>query len=187
MGNTKNIIRAKAKYIRENLDTLNCSNKITEHIFSWDKFKNAKNVMLFYPIGSEFSLLKLLNNKEKSFFFPVVDGENIYPVLHDETKGFKVGSFGIKEPIGAKLTDYSTLDLILIPSLAADKNGHRLGYGKGYYDRFLEHIGPHCTKAVIIFSKLIFDELPIEEHDKTADYLVTELGINKTNYLILSD
>lgn len=181
MNNKKQNLRAKAKYIRKNLDVKFCSEKITEHLLTWKKFTHCKNIMLFYPKGSEFSLLDLLNDKTKSYFFPVVNGEDMCPVFYDESKGFKVGDFGIMEPVGPIMTDYSLIDLIIIPALAVDMNGYRMGYGKGFYDKFLENMPQSCTKIVPISSELVFNEIPYEAHDKKVDYLITEKGITEIN------
>lgn len=181
MNNNKQKTRAKAKYIRENLNVKFCSEKITEHVLTWGKFTSCKNIMLFYPKGSEFSLLDLLKDKTKSYFFPVVDGDNMYPVFYDENQGFKIGDFGVMEPVGVRISDYSLIDLIIIPALAVDMSGYRMGYGRGFYDRFLANLPPTCTKIVPIASELIFDNIPCESHDKKVDYLITEKGITEIN------
>ena len=152
---------------------------IVEHILSWDKYKNAKNVMLFYPLEYEISLLSLLNYKDKAFYFPVTDDE-IYPVRYSEESGFKTGKFSILEPIGEKLVDLNKLDLIFIPALAADKLGYRLGYGKGFYDRFLLKISTKTTKVVPVANQLYTEKLITESHDKKSDFVITENGIHRT-------
>jgi 5-formyltetrahydrofolate cyclo-ligase len=83
---------------------------------------------------------------------------------------------GILEPIGGERIDPDHLDLVLVPLLAADMEKNRLGYGLGFYDRFLE--GLTATKAGLMFSVSLSDErLPVSEFDVTLDYLITEEGI----------
>lgn len=176
----KKLFRIKAKDIRDNLDVLSISDNITKNILLWDEYKRAKNVMLFYPINSEISLLNLLNDNTKSFFFPSVDCGDIYPVKYSYEKGFKTGNFNVKEPVGEYLNDYSSIDLILIPALAVDLQGFRLGYGKGCYDRFLEHVKSDVIKAIPIASNLVFDTIPVEAHDKNVQFIVTENEIVST-------
>ncbi|RKX96232.1 MAG: 5-formyltetrahydrofolate cyclo-ligase, partial [Spirochaetes bacterium] len=72
--------------------------------------------------------------------------------------------------------DYSKLDLIIAPGLAFTKKGERLGYGGGYYDRFLSKYSeiPVCA---LTYEALITDSLPVKENDIAVDYLITEKGI----------
>ena len=83
--------------------------------------------------------------------------------------------------------NYNVLDLIFVPALAVDTAGSRLGYGKGYYDRFLEEISAQSITVVPIPSELIFKELPKEKHDKSVDYIISENGIITTNARLLGD
>ena len=187
MKNIKNILRNNAKIIRNNIEKEICSDQIVKYIKSWNIYKSSQNVMLFYPVCSEISLLELLKDTDKNFYFPVVDGDSMYPVLYDSRKGFKTGKYNIMEPVGEKLFDYSILDLIFVPALAVDMEGFRLGYGKGYYDRFLEHISDSCNKAVPISSKLIFDKLPRENHDRSVDYIISDKGLTIFSARLLGD
>lgn len=81
------------------------------------------------------------------------------------------GAFGILEPTGELFTDYDNIDLALIPGVAFDHEGHRMGRGRGYYDRFL----PRLTRAVkvgICHAWRIFPVIPAEEHDIAMDYVI---------------
>ncbi len=182
MKNKKSQLREKCKFIRNTLPKSSCSDKIIKIISNWDIYLAAKNIMLFYPINSEISLLKLLNDKSKSFYFPVVCSDAMFPVRYDGNQGFRSGCFNINEPLGERLEDYSILDLIFVPALAVDYAGCRLGYGKGYYDRFLLRTCDSCVKSVPIYSDLVFEKLPNEKHDKECDFIITEERIiNITN------
>ena len=175
--NDKNYYRKNCKLIRANLDSNLYSKKIVSIIKSWDIFIQAKNIMLFYPINNEISLLDLLKDDSKNFYFPVVAGKTMYPVAYSENSGFCTGAFGIKVPIGEKFEDFSIFDLIFVPGLAVDNYGYRIGYGKGYYDRFLKKISNKCVKAIPIHSNLLFEKLPSEKHDVYCDFIVTEKQI----------
>ena len=87
------------------------------------------------------------------------------------------GTFGVLEPNTDKKTDIIP-DLIIVPALSADKNGFRLGYGKGYYDRFISNLKKSVPTLVPIFSELITENLPTEPHDKKVDVIVTETILN---------
>ena len=178
MNYNKIIFRQKAKEIRNRLNIEVISNVIVNNIKKWDIYQNSDTIMLFYPIGSEINLLKLMDDTTKKFAFPVVDGNNMYFVYYKKENGFKNGAFNIKEPVGDKV-DINNITLILIPALAVDKTGYRLGYGKGYYDRFLSNITNAIT-AIPISENLVFDNIPKENHDIKANYIITENSINQT-------
>ena len=182
MKNVKDILRINAKIIRNNLDTEQYSSTVAEIILKNELYKQARHIMLFYPIGSEISLLSLLKDETKTFYFPTVCGTQMYPVPYSKYSGFKTGRYNIHEPIGQRLNDTAILDIIFVPALAADIHGGRLGYGKGYYDRFLRSISQRCKTIVPISSELLFNRLPLNEHDICVDYIVTEKTFMKTDF-----
>ena len=83
-----------------------------------------------------------------------------------------IGAYGIEEPTGEFFTDYSAIDLIVVPGVAFDRKGNRLGRGKGYYDRLLPQI-PSAYKAGICFSFQIVEEIPAEPFDICMDEVIT--------------
>lgn len=87
------------------------------------------------------------------------------------------GSFGVLEPRGENLVPVTELDLIVVPGVAFDMTGHRLGYGKGYYDRTLAACREDCNKVGIAFDFQVTDKLPILEHDQVLNLLVTDKRI----------
>ena len=178
MNQKKNNTRNYAKSIRSMLDVEACSRDICSQILLWEKYRAARHVMLFYPVGTEISLLQLVKDKTKSFYFPILDeNNNIYPVLYEENSGFKKGAFNINEPIGVPVRDFSVLAMLFIPALAIDTRGFRLGYGKGCYDKFICHLTDKTLKVVPISKSLIFNDIPVEQHDKKVDYAICENGI----------
>jgi 5-formyltetrahydrofolate cyclo-ligase len=84
----------------------------------------------------------------------------------------QTGAFGILEPTGQLFTDYATIDVAIIPGMAFDAAGHRLGRGKGYYDRFLSRI-PHAYKIGLCFSWQMVDSVPSNQHDVVMDAVVS--------------
>ena len=153
-------LRLKAKNIRKKLNISAISASIVAKIQLCEEYKCAKNVLLFYPMKYEINLLDLLND-DKNFYLPRVCDEKllICPFKSGdklETSGFKVCE-PCSNPINPEL-----LDLIFVPALMADKKGYRLGYGGGFYDRFLSEYSGIKT-IVPIAKELFIDELP---HDK---------------------
>ena len=81
------------------------------------------------------------------------------------------GAYGIMEPTGELFTDYEAIGVAIIPGMAFDANGHRLGRGKGYYDRFLSRV-PYIYKIGLCFSWQIVDCVPSDEHDIMMDKVI---------------
>lgn len=126
-------------------------------------WQDARNVMLYMPLGDEVDLRCLLDTPGKTFYVPRVCGDDIQVCRYGGAAGMSAGSFGILEPEGEALTDISCLDLILVPGVAFTMDGGRLGRGRGYYDRFLA--GCRCPSFGIAFPEQILEELPLEKHD----------------------
>ncbi len=78
----------------------------------------------------------------------------------------------MREPIKVKEIEISQIDLILVPMAAADRTGNRLGYGKGFYDRFLNKA--NAMKVGLVFSEFLYDEIPTESFDEKLDIIVTD-------------
>jgi 5-formyltetrahydrofolate cyclo-ligase len=85
------------------------------------------------------------------------------------------GAFGILEPTGEVFLDYNQIELAIVPGMAFDKAGHRLGRGKGYYDRLLPNL--HCPKIGLALPCQIADEIPTEEWDIFMDEVIFGNGI----------
>ncbi len=168
----KSHLRTKFKSLRRELDIKTISAQICEKIRAFDLYKQAANVMLFYPTKYEINLLQLLDDN-KSFFFPRVNGLNLDVCPYSQDVEFKKSAYNINEPCSTPVS-VEILDLIFVPALAVDKSGYRLGYGGGYYDRFL----PLCSNAVTvipIFDEFVLNALPIEEFDCKVDYIITNV------------
>lgn len=157
------------------------SAKIAEKFCSLPEVKNAKNILLYYPHKNEVDtkplIEKLLKKSDISVFLPKVSGKDILPVQVKDLSSLKSGYAGIKEPEGSS-TDPKELDVVVVPAIAFDKRGHRLGYGKGYYDRFLKRTD--ALKVGFAFDFQVVDELPVEEHDIPVDLIITPTRVIKT-------
>lgn len=84
----------------------------------------------------------------------------------------KQGAFGIMEPTGPVVN--SDIDVVVVPGLSFDKNGHRIGFGKGFYDLFLSILPLTTLKIGVCFKIMMMDEVPVEEHDVDMDIVITE-------------
>lgn len=165
---SKQEIRTKAKGIRNNLDIQEISKNLVSKIKNLDIYKQSKNVLIFYPLKNEINLLDLLKD-DKNFYLPKVSGENL--VICPFTKDLEISKLNIFEPCSEPI-DEKILDLIFLPALAADRENYRLGYGKGFYDRFLAK-NPNTATILPIAKQLVFEHLPHETFDRKADIVIS--------------
>lgn len=165
---SKSEIRKTAKETRKTLPIADISKKIVEKIKQSDVYKNAKNIMIFYPLKYEIDLLALTDDSSKNFYLPRVNGEMLDVCPYKKGDSLSKSSLKVLEPTTDAI-DKNILDLVLCPALTADKRGYRLGYGGGYYDRFLK--GLPSSNAIVIEKELIVDTLPIDEYDEKCDLI----------------
>ncbi|MBI1976250.1 MAG: 5-formyltetrahydrofolate cyclo-ligase [Candidatus Omnitrophica bacterium] len=99
--------------------------------------------------------------------------------IRDCLKEFEIGPFGIRQPKPQflQLVDPEVLEMAVIPGVAFGRDGHRLGHGKGYFDRFLRQLSPDCLKVGIGFDFQLLPELPNEPHDIPLDVIITDLEV----------
>ena len=167
----KNNLRAKAKEIRKTLNIKKISKKIIDNLVESDLYKNANNIMLFYPKDNEIDLRELFSDTTKKIFLPRVNGDKLEVCPYKKGEPLTLSEFKVFEPASCPVPP-DTLDLIIVPALMADINGYRLGYGGGYYDRFLKNV--LCDKVICISDELVIDNLPINEFDIRCDCLITQ-------------
>ena len=169
---SKTDLRTRFKTARKQLDILKISRNIEENIRALDFYQKSKSVMLFYPTEYEINLLGLLNDKNKNFYFPKVNKSELLVCPYSEGTEFKKSGLNINEPCSFPVNP-DVLDFIIVPALAADRKNYRLGYGGGFYDRFLKLV-PNAVKIVPVHEMFVIEELPIEDFDVPVDLIVTD-------------
>ncbi|MGB9719567.1 MAG: 5-formyltetrahydrofolate cyclo-ligase [Candidatus Anstonellales archaeon] len=147
----------------------NASKKICGEIKKIEEYKNAKVVALYFPIKNEVDVLPLLRDKTKTFLLPRLEKEKLVFAQFGSIGELKEGRFGIPEPVAPAWR--RRIDVIVVPALAFSPTKHRLGYGKGYYDKFLKKIDPFKLGAVFDFQ---VEHFAHEEHDALMDVVITE-------------
>lgn len=170
---TKEELREQAKNIRNMLPIDNISERIVANLRTVNIYDNAQHIMIFYPLEHEVNLLSLLND-DKNFYLPKVQGDELLVCPYKKGDELVTSEFGTKEPL-TEPVDPSILNLVLVPALMVDKDFHRLGYGKGFYDRFLNKEDLQAIRIVPIPNLLIINELPHDEHDAQFDIILDEL------------
>ena len=108
----------------------------------------------------------------KSLFFPRLDQDRMLFIKVSNLKQFQPGRWGLREPTGADSILPSQLDCIVVPGVAFDRRGYRLGFGKGYYDRTLK--GYRGVKVGLSYDFQVVDQLPVDMHDLRCDWVVSE-------------
>lgn len=166
---SKSDLRKKAKCIRKSLSIAEKSTIAIKKIRENTLYIPAKNVLIYYPLRYELNLLALLDD-EKNFYLPRVCGENLQICPFKKGDKLVTSSFNICEPC-SNFINPRNLDLVVVPALMADKFGFRLGYGGGFYDRFL--VENSTVKTILPIAKeLIVEELPHEEFDIKIDEII---------------
>ena len=165
----KNKLRKIAKGIRAGLDIENLSKTLVNKLVETQEYKSAKNIMIYYPLEEEINLLSLLEDKTKSFFLPKIDGKNLLCCPYKEGDKTCLSCFKTCEPL-SEPCEKSIIDLVIVPALACDKNGYRLGYGGGFYDRFLTNY--RGVKAACIPEELLFETVFPQKHDVKLDIII---------------
>ncbi len=147
---------------------------------SW--YQASRCIHCFFGVAEkgEISTLKILNhviNSGKILVMPRVAGHDghMEHIRVRNLDSLAKGAWGIQEPAEGEHFNIDDIDLIFVPGLAADRNGNRLGYGKGYYDRFLS-TAAGARKVMLVPDDFMLGHIPAKKHDVPVDALVTETG-----------
>ncbi len=154
-------------------ELLSLSVKICEEIEKNNLFQQAKIVLCFWSLPDEVNTHDLIQKwaKQKTILLPKVIGEKLELHTFTDTESMTTGEFGISEPTGPVFDDFKKIDLCIIPGLAFDKDGGRMGRGKGFYDRFLPQT--NCHKMGICFPWQIVPKIECAPWDIPMDEVVS--------------
>lgn len=153
------------------------SEKIVKRLFESELYKNAKSIFVYVSVGSEVETSGLIDriiDDGKRVAVPLCNkaDRTMTAVLIDSADDLKIGAYGIPEPENAdRVLPKDKIDLIIAPAIAFDRDRMRLGYGGGYYDKFLcDYKGSSIGLA---FSECIKDKLPSDEFDCRVDRVIS--------------
>lgn len=178
----KQSLRKQYKQIRDTLPPdvrKEASRAIFTHLTALAVYQNARTVLAYYGFGSEVqtdAIVRHAITTGKTLLLPVTDtvAEVMHPAVLSSPDALVRGGYGICEP--ADTTPYTgSIDLVLVPGLVFHRRGARIGYGKGYYDKFLSGRAPVC-KVGLAYQCQICAENFGEPHDVRLDWIVTEKG-----------
>ena len=140
-------------------------------------FRQAQTLALYCPIRAELDTRWLLQQAREAGLrvgLPRVQGDQLHFLRCDNPATLCPGCFGVPEPMAGELLLPEQFDVVVVPGVAFDRRGGRLGYGKGFYDRFLCQCRPDAMRIGLGFSFQLLPQLPCEPHDVTLQALVTE-------------
>jgi len=162
----------------ERSDYLRLNQRLLAAFFKLEAVNQAKRIMIYYSIQNEVntaSIIQRLLDSGKTVFLPVCRNDHgLSAGLFKKTDQLVEGKFQLKEPSpGECLGDPAALELVVLPGLAFDWRGRRLGRGGGYYDRFLTELNPATYKLGLAYDFQIFNELPVDVHDIPVDGVLT--------------
>lgn len=136
-------------------------------------FQQAETVLAYWSMDDEVYTHDFVNKwaGSKTLLLPCVKGDELELRYFDGEERLQPGEgYAIPEPVGELFADWGKIDLILVPGVAFDKSGNRLGRGKGYYDKVLKQTGAY--KLGVCFDFQLVERVPVEPHDVKMDRVV---------------
>ena len=140
------------------------------------------SISKYNELDTSFIINKLKSEKKIIIVPKISNNELVHIAINDQTE-FSINEYGIKEPNNGNHFIIENLDLIFIPLLAFDLEGHRVGYGKGYYDRFLKLTNKSSLKIGLSFFDPINKIQDIDDNDVKLDYCITPTQIHKFDHI----
>lgn len=150
--------------------------RVVERFLDLPEVQHARTVMLFSSFGSEVptgSLIERLHARGVVVALPRIEGAALVPFPYAPGDPTTTSSFGAEEPVGGTPLDPSSIDVVGVPGVAFDRGGRRIGYGGGYYDRFLRGL-PAFTVGLVFGLQVTDEDLPAGGFDLPVDAIVTE-------------
>lgn len=182
---TKRELRRKIIELRDQLspeEIKEKSRRLAENLYSLPAYREAKVVMFFISFGSEVDTRVMLEEtirRGKLALAPKAlpkTRELLPSQILDWDQDLVPGAYNIPEPREDKVRPYTpeAIDLLLVPGVAFDQKGNRLGYGGGYYDRFFPLLKPTTPLVALVFDLQIQHRVPVDEWDRRVDFIITE-------------
>lgn len=155
------------------------SHAIAERLGGLPAYADAQYPLIYVSMPSEVQTLPLIDSRlaaGRPVAVPKVEGEGLAMYEIASVSDLAPGVWGILEPQPevAVLADPDRVDVVVIPGVVFDLEGHRLGYGRAYYDRLLRLLGGHAAKVALAFEVQLARAVPSEPHDVHMDYVITE-------------
>lgn len=169
----KEMAARKRAYPADTLQEM--SERIMERVEADERFRSAPCVALYHAIAGEVRTDSLLDRwyRRKRLLLPRIEGERLRLLPYEGAGSIRQGAYGIWEPLpGGSETPPEEISLIIVPGIAFDRAGNRMGRGKGYYDRLLPSLG--ATKIGVCFGFQLLPSIPAGPLDEPMDGIITE-------------
>lgn len=152
---------------------------IHAQLFELDEFKKSQVLMCYVTYKNEVPTERIIThalNLKKKIAVPVVltNKKQLKASLVYDLNELKPGAYSILEPSKRKIISPSQLELVIVPGTVFDRRGFRIGYGGGYYDRFLANLNPEITTVGLAFELQLVERIPQHSHDVALKKIVTE-------------
>lgn len=178
----KQLIDERRTY--SNTEILRNSAIITQRLFELDEVRKAKIISTYIGKEDEVQTIDIIQKSwvaGKTVIVPVVDADraSIYFSELSDLNHLQKGHYDILEPLPEKISvsSLTSADVIIVPGVGWDSQGHRLGHGLGFYDRALENVPNQSTIVGLAFEWQVLESIPIESHDRSVDLIVTETRV----------
>ena len=172
----KKIIEQRLSLLQKEVEQK--SDTIMSTLFSTDYYKKAKVVMFYVDMRNEVmtkkAIIKALSEGKRVVVPRVKKGYGLLAMEIKSLDELKPGTFGVLEPPEMEEVILEEIDLVVVPGVVFDKKGYRIGYGGGYYDRFLPKLRKDAKKIAVAFEMQMVDFIPAESHDIKMDAIITE-------------
>lgn len=165
------------------------SGDIRSKFFTFVPFCQAETILFYLAMKDEVQTEKMIEEslqKGKRVVAPSINWQRkeILPSeIKDLTKDVEIGVLEIPQPKNNLYSPFSpvNIDMVIVPGVVFDRKGNRLGFGGGFYDRFLGKLSDKTELIALAFELQLVDNVPSQSHDIAVDYLITERGIIKCN------
>lgn len=188
MSASKSDLRRRFDTYRRALDESSYtdrSHQIVKRLISLPEIRSAHVVHVYWPMVDRREVdtrpfIHWLKDHRKEIVLPVVlsfqksdgDAPRLGHVRYPGEEGLHLNRWGISEPVEHHPVSVDSLEVVIVPALGAGRNGHRIGYGFGYYDEFLASVT--VPSIALVFEACLVDTVPREAHDTPLDVIVSE-------------
>ncbi len=173
----KKELRKAIKALKQQLTEVEASRQ-TKNIFSQleshELFQNAQHILFYWAMADEVKTHEFIikHYRSKHIYLPVIRGNDLDIVLFTGEDCLVPGAkYGIPEPSGEKINNEDIIDAVVVPGVAFDRSGNRMGRGAGYYDRILSRV-PQAKKIALAYDFQLVDAVPVEAHDIPMDWVI---------------
>lgn len=170
-------VKARKSLLNED-ERREAARRVFDFVEKTAAFMLSDHILMYHSLADELSTHEFIDrwHDRKHFYLPRVNGVNL-DILPYHKSRMHLGAFNIEEPDGDDVVDMSAIELVIVPGVAYDRRGNRVGRGKGFYDRLLAD-----TDAVTIgvgFDFQLYDDIEAEEFDVPVQFVITDKGVIK--------